>query len=98
MTPILQSITMSPSSAPAGSTVSFTVTLNQTAYSNQTVNISCSDSTAFTDLPSSVTVLAGNNTVAFSATLSPTADGNYTVTATQGNIHQMVTGRAIWGE
>jgi hypothetical protein len=90
-------VALSPSVANAGTTVSFSVDLDAIAGTPTSVSIGCSDSSMFTNLPSSVIVPAGTKTVTFSSTLSSNANGYYSVTATRGANVATATGRAIWG-
>jgi hypothetical protein len=77
--PIVFSVT--PTSAIAGQTVLCTVTCDSTASVDTDISISASDSTLFSSLPSSVTVVAGHDSVSFYATLSNSASSFFVLSA-----------------
>ena len=74
----------------AGDSVDFTLTVGTASASAQSVIISASDASVFTDLPMSVTVPANSTTAAFTLATSATAPSG-TVTVTAGTVDCDVT-------
>lgn len=74
--------TISPSNAAPGQTLNITVGLNNAPAQDVEVAISTNKPGFFTNLPSSVTVPAGQSQKTFSATLTTSANSPVTVTST----------------
>src|SRR5688572_2649116 len=72
---------ISPANPVAGSQVTITVTTNIATKDNQVVAVTSSPSGFFSNIPSQVTLLSGNNQVQFSATLASSASGDGSATA-----------------
>jgi hypothetical protein len=79
-------VTFNPPSCNAGDSVNCTVTLDGTPTADQAVQITADHPSAFTNLPSSITVAANTNSKQFSVqTSSSFGAGSVTVTAACNN-------------
>ncbi|HWA83248.1 MAG TPA: hypothetical protein VG820_07450 [Fimbriimonadaceae bacterium] len=72
---------VNPTSVHSGGTMLCTVTLDSTTSQDLSVNISPSDGSIFSSLPSSVTVSSGDDQVSFYATLTSSASGAFSIAA-----------------
>ena len=72
---------ISPSSASPGDSVNCTITMDALSGADQDVSLNPSSATAFSNLPSEVTVAAGSLSVTFAARVGPNASGQATITA-----------------
>ncbi|HVT11604.1 MAG TPA: hypothetical protein VHE55_05010 [Fimbriimonadaceae bacterium] len=74
-------LAINPTSVRSGGTMLCTVTLDNTTDGDLSVNISPSDGSLFSSIPSSVTVSSGDDHVTFYATLTSSASGAFSMAA-----------------